>query len=119
MKRLHQLSVFVLSLLCASMCFAAAESLASSPINEAQAKASIQAQQAPDSHTAQLSTANEALIKKNALLEQDNTALQTQVNVLTNERSNQLFMTGAFVAMGGIFLGFIAAWLMIGRRQNW
>lgn len=118
MKAFFFLVSLLFTTLTSSLSFAAAEPLANQPINEAQARAVLQAEKSPSELMTSLTKSNAELNKKNALLEQDNKALMTQVNVLTAERSNQLFMTGAFVALGGIFLGFIAAWLLLGRRQN-
>lgn len=88
-------------------------------VNKAQGKASLMADNVnPNSRLGLLEAANKELLTKNASLEQENNKLLTQVNVLAAERSNQIFMTGAFVATGGIFLGFIVAWLLLGRRQN-
>lgn len=66
-----------------------------------------------------LEQANQALLTKNAKLEQDINTLQTQVNVLIAERNNQLFMYGAILALVAVLVGFIAAWVLLGRKQNW
>lgn len=97
------------------ICHAAPEAVSTHVVDQIQAK-NINTNQSDA--TKKMTEINTKLATKNASLEQENNALQTQVNVLTAERSSQLFMTGAFVAIGGIFLGFIAAWLMLGRRGN-
>lgn len=68
--------------------------------------------------TYKLEQANQALLTDNAALKQQIDSLSTQVNVLVNERSGQLFMYGvtttvvAFIA--GLFLGFI----IFARNKN-
>lgn len=109
---------FILVLLVSNTSFAAPEVIPNKPINEAQAKAITHIKADPNTTLGKLKIANSELTSQNATLTQENNALQTQVNVLTQERSSQIFMTGAFVAIGGIFLGFIAAWLLAGRRRS-
>lgn len=108
----------ILVLLVSNTSFAAPEVIPNKPINEAQAKAIANIKADPNTTLGKLKIANSELTSQNATLTQENNALQTQVNVLTQERSSQIFITGAFVAIGGIFLGFIAAWLLTGRRSS-
>lgn len=69
----------------------------------------------------QLVTANQELLTNNVALQRQVNDLETQVNVLVNERSGQLFMYGALTAIAGLVLGLICAWLLfgIGRRERW
>ncbi len=66
----------------------------------------------------QLSKANEKLLANNAELQRQVDSLTTQVNVLVNERSGQLFIYGAMTAIISIILGSFIGWA-IGRRARW
>lgn len=65
----------------------------------------------------ELSKANTDLLAKNAELTRQVENLNTQVNVLVQERSGQLFIYGAMTALFGLVLGFILAKLT--TRQRW
>ncbi len=65
-----------------------------------------------------LSSANRTLLAKNALLERNVNDLQTQVNVLVNERSGQLFMYGVYTAIASFLAGGFISYLIFGRRRN-
>ncbi len=64
-------------------------------------------------------TANQKLLTENAKLEREVNDLQTQVNVLVNERSGQLFLYGVFTAFASFFLGGFLSWLFFSRRKRW
>lgn len=66
----------------------------------------------------QLSQANTKLLTSNAELQRQVDSLTTQVNVLINERSGQLFMFGAFTAFGSVLAGLALGWLMFGRNKG-
>lgn len=66
-----------------------------------------------------LSDANTELLAKNAELQNRVDELTTQVNVLVNERSGQLFLYGALTVIISFFLGFALARLLFIRRKNW
>lgn len=66
-----------------------------------------------------LSEANQKLLTDNARLEREVNDLQTQVNVLVNERSGQLFLYGVITALGSFFIGGLMSWFFIGRRKGW
>lgn len=67
----------------------------------------------------QLSQANTKLLTTNAELQRQVDSLTTQVNVLVNERSGQLFMFGAMTAFGSVVAGLILGWLLFGRKGRW
>ncbi len=66
----------------------------------------------------ELSKANTELLAKNAELSRQVDNLSTQVNVLTQERSGQLFTYGAITAVVCLIIGFLLARL-IGRKDRW
>lgn len=66
---------------------------------------------------AALSEANTELLTKNAELTRKVDDLTTQVNVLAQERSGQLFIYGAMTAGTAMFIGLILAKLV--SRQRW
>lgn len=66
----------------------------------------------------QLSQANKQLLVQNAELQRKVDSLNTQVNLLVHERSSQLFMYGALVAVICLVLGFALAWLIFGRKKS-
>ncbi|MFL1732322.1 hypothetical protein [Moraxella oculi] len=65
-----------------------------------------------------LSLANAELLVKNAELERRINDLTTQVNVLTNERSGQLFLYGAITVLVTIGLCVLAGTLISMRNQR-
>lgn len=65
----------------------------------------------------ELSRANTELLAKNAELTRQVDDLSTQVNVLVQERSGQLFVYGAMTAIISIVIGFVLAKLL--TRQRW
>lgn len=67
----------------------------------------------------QLSKANQQLLAKNAALQNQVDSLTTQVNVLVNERSGQLFIYGAVTALLSGMLGIALGWLVAGRKGRW
>lgn len=69
--------------------------------------------------TEQLSQANQDLLSRNARLQREVNDLQTQVNVLVNERSGQLFMYGAFTVIISMLVGIFVSWLVFVRRERW
>lgn len=64
-----------------------------------------------------LQTANTELLAKNAELSRQVDDLTTQVQVLVQERSGQLFMYGAMTALFSLLLGAILARIFI--KQRW
>ncbi len=66
----------------------------------------------------ELSRANTELLAKNAELENRVTELTTQVNVLVNERSGQLFLYGAFTVLFSMLFGAWAAWFVLKRKKS-
>lgn len=66
----------------------------------------------------QLSQANTKLLTENAELQRQVDSLTTQVNVLINERSGQLFMFGAFTALGSVLAGLILGGIFFGRNKG-
>lgn len=66
----------------------------------------------------ELSKANTELLAKNAELSRQVDNLSTQVNVLTQERSGQLFTYGAVTAISCLIIGFMLARLL-GRKDRW
>lgn len=66
----------------------------------------------------ELSKANTELLAKNAELSRQVDNLSTQVNVLTQERSGQLFTYGAVTAISCLVIGFMLARLL-GRKDRW
>lgn len=64
----------------------------------------------------ELSQANTQLLAKNANLTRQVDDLTTQVNVLTQERSGQLFAYGAITAMVAMIIGFVMARLLGQKR---
>lgn len=67
----------------------------------------------------ELSTANQQLLSRNARLQRDVNELDTQVKVLVNERSGQLFMYGTITVIAGILVGIFIGWLVFARRERW
>lgn len=65
----------------------------------------------------ELSRANTELLATNAELVRQVDDLTTQVNVLVQERSGQLFVYGAMTAIISIVIGFVLAKLL--TRQRW
>lgn len=63
--------------------------------------------------------ANQKLLTENAKLQRNLNDLQTQVNVLLNERSGQLFLYGAFSSLLAFVIGVIITWLLLGKRRQW
>ncbi|MBS9778445.1 MAG: hypothetical protein KGV50_06745 [Gammaproteobacteria bacterium] len=67
-----------------------------------------------------LSVANKELLTENNKLKREITDLQTQVNVLVNERGGQLFLYGAFTALISFFIGGFLSWFFLARsRSRW
>lgn len=68
----------------------------------------------------ELSRANGELLAKNAALETRVDELTTQLNVLVNERSGQLFLYGVITVLASLIIGFIIGFTMANRkRSNW
>lgn len=67
----------------------------------------------------QLSKANQQLLAKNAELQNQVDSLTTQVNVLVNERSGQIFIYGAVTALLSGILGIALGWMVAGRKGRW
>ena len=67
----------------------------------------------------QLSNANQQLLAKNAELQNQVDSLNTQVKVLVNERSGQIFIYGALTALMSGILGIALGWLVAGRKGRW
>ncbi len=67
----------------------------------------------------QLSKANQQLLAKNAELQNQVDSLNTQVKVLVNERSGQIFIYGAVTALLSGILGIALGWLVAGRKGRW
>ncbi|NPA77489.1 MAG: hypothetical protein GXO41_01390, partial [Gammaproteobacteria bacterium] len=67
----------------------------------------------------QLSNANQQLLAKNAELQNQVDSLNTQVKVLVNERSGQIFIYGAVTALLSGILGIGLGWLVAGRKGRW
>lgn len=67
----------------------------------------------------QLSNANQQLLAKNAELQNQVDSLNTQVKVLVNERSGQIFIYGAVTALLSGILGIALGWLVAGRKARW
>lgn len=70
-------------------------------------------------NASQLSTANQQLLAKNAELQNQVDSLTTQVNVLVNERSGQIFIYGAVTALLSGILGIALGWMVAGRKGRW
>ncbi|WP_019673278.1 hypothetical protein [Psychrobacter lutiphocae] len=68
---------------------------------------------------ADLSAANQELLSRNAQLQRDVNDLETQVNVLINERSGQLFMYGAVTVAVSFILGLVLGGFIFSRRERW
>ncbi len=66
----------------------------------------------------QLSQANTKLLTSNAELQRQVNSLTTQVNVLINERSGQLFMFGVLTAFASLLAGLGLGWVMFGRNKG-
>ncbi len=67
-----------------------------------------------------LSVANKELLSENNKLERKISELQTQVNVLVNERGGQLFLYGALTALISFFIGGFVSWFFLARgRSRW
>ncbi|AWY19788.1 hypothetical protein LP123_04265 [Moraxella bovis] len=64
----------------------------------------------------ELSRANTELLAKNSELQGRIDELTTQVNVLVNERSGQLFLYGVISTLVSFILGFILASLIMKRK---
>lgn len=67
----------------------------------------------------ELSLANKALLAKNAELERQVNVLTNQNNVLTQEKSGQLFMYGTMTALFSVILGGLVAKLFGSRKERW
>lgn len=67
----------------------------------------------------EFSQANQQLLTRNAQLQHQVNDLETQVNVLVNERSGQLFLYGALTVLVSLLTGVLITWLIIGRRERW
>ena len=65
------------------------------------------------------SKANQQLLAKNAELQNQVDSLNTQVKVLVNERSGQIFIYGAVTALLSGILGIALGWLVAGRKGRW
>lgn len=66
----------------------------------------------------ELSKANTELLAKNANLMRELESLNTQVNVLVQERTNQLFVYGAITAIVSLVIGFVLGKLT-SRQGRW
>ena len=60
------------------------------------------------------------LLAKNTELESKVSELTTQVNVLVNERTGQLYLYGALTALIAFFLGAVSVWFILNKKKsNW
>lgn len=66
----------------------------------------------------ELSKANTELLAKNAELEGRNAELTTQVNVLVNERSGQLYLYGALTVIVSLLIGAFGAWFILNKKKS-
>lgn len=66
----------------------------------------------------QLSQANQQLLVQNAELQRQVDSLNTQNNVLINERSSDLFVQGSYVAILAMLVGFGLGWFVFGRNKS-
>lgn len=66
----------------------------------------------------ELSKANTELLAKNSELESRVAELTTQVNVLVNERSGQLFLYGALITLFSLAIGAGATWLILNKKKS-
>lgn len=67
----------------------------------------------------QLSKANEKLLADNAELKRQVDSLNTQVNVLINEHSGQLFIYGSATVIISLLIGIFIGKLIFSRKGNW
>ncbi|WP_066801547.1 hypothetical protein [Moraxella oblonga] len=72
--------------------------------------------QKPDE--SELSQANTDLLAKNAELQSRVDELTTQVNVLVNERSGQMFFYGAMSVLAGLFVGIGSVWFIVNKNKS-
>ncbi|MDO4450268.1 MAG: hypothetical protein Q4B79_04830 [Moraxella sp.] len=70
-----------------------------------------------DPNESELSQANMDLLAKNSELQGRIDELTTQVNVLVNERSGQLFLYGAVSTFMSFVAGFGLAWILANKKQ--
>lgn len=66
----------------------------------------------------ELSAANTELLAKNAELEGRIAELTTQVNVLVNERSGQLYLYGALTVIISLLIGAFGAWFILNKKKS-
>lgn len=68
----------------------------------------------------ELSLANKELLAQNTALESKVTELTTQVNVLVNERTAQLYLYGALTAILSFLVGAASMWFVFNKKKsNW
>ncbi len=87
------------------------------PTNPLNNPNSFASQYAPTNN--EFSQANQKLLTRNAELQRQVNSLETQVNVLVNERSGQLFLYGALTVFVSLLTGIVISWLIISRRERW
>lgn len=78
---------------------------------------SLSAQRQPTD--SELSIANQELLTRNAQLQRQVNDLETQVNVLKNEHSGQLFLYGVFTVLISIGIGILISKTLSARRDHW
>lgn len=66
----------------------------------------------------ELSAANIDLLAKNAELQSRVDELTTQVNVLVNERSGQMFLYGMMSVLAGLVVGAGLVWLIVSKNKS-
>lgn len=66
----------------------------------------------------QLEQANQDALARNQELQLMNDNLTVQVQVLQSERSAQMFLYGAATLIVGVFIGFLLANYMLGKRKR-
>ena len=66
----------------------------------------------------QLSQANQQLLTQNAELQRQVSSLNTQNNVLVNEKSGQLLVYGGFIALLSAVIGLLLGWFIFGRNKS-
>ena len=66
----------------------------------------------------ELSAANTELLAKNAELEGRIAELTTQVNVLVNERSGQLYLYGALTVIVSLLMGVLGTWFILNKKKS-
>lgn len=97
--------------------FTAEQAAKNKVLQEAKVKALVKDQ---ESRLQQLEKANLEALSQNQELQLKNDNLGVQVQVLQSERSAQMFLYGAMTIALGVFLGFLIAGYVYGkRRRQW